>query len=160
MNIRVGQGYDVHRLVENHPFWLGGIEIPHTKGAFGHSDADVIIHAICDALLGAGSLGDIGLHFSDKDPQFKGIDSKILLKKTVEIIKNAGYQIGNVDVSLCLEKPKIAGFIPEMKKVLAPIMEIAEDQVSVKATTNEKMGFVGREEGVEAYAIALIFKTV
>lgn len=157
MNIRVGQGYDVHRLVENHPFWLGGIQISHHKGAYGHSDADVIIHAICDALLGAGSLGDIGLHFSDKDAQYKGIDSKILLKKTIEILKNAGYKVGNVDVTLCLQSPKIAPYIADMKKALAPILEVQENCVSIKATTGEKMGFVGREEGVEAHAIALVF---
>jgi len=158
MKIRVGLGYDVHRLVEGKEFWLGGIKIEHTKGASGHSDADVIIHAICDALLGSLSLGDIGKHFPDTDPKYKGIDSKKLLDSVVAMITNEGYKIGNIDVSLCLEKPKISPHIHGMKSALCPILKIAESELSIKATTSEKLGFVGREEGVEAQAIALIYK--
>jgi 2-C-methyl-D-erythritol 2,4-cyclodiphosphate synthase len=156
MNIRVGFGYDVHQLKEGISFTLGGINIEHTKGALGHSDADVLIHAICDALLGAANLQDIGYHFSDKDPGYKGIDSKILLTKVLNLIGEKGYSIGNIDSTIALQKPKIAGYIPEMKRVLAKLMNLDEDQVSIKATTTEKLGFEGREEGVSAYAVVLI----
>lgn len=158
MKIRVGMGYDVHKLVEGEDFWLGGIKVEHTKGAIGHSDADVLIHVICDALLGAANLRDIGYHFSDTDPQFKGIDSKILLKDTVKLIQEAGYSIQNIDSTICLQKPKINPVIPEMKKVMADVMGIEEEDLSIKATTTEKLGFVGTEEGVAAYAVVLISK--
>jgi 2-C-methyl-D-erythritol 2,4-cyclodiphosphate synthase len=158
MNIRVGIGYDVHPLKEDTPFWLGGILIPHTKGALGHSDADTLIHSICDALLGAAALGDIGTHCPDTSNEFKGIDSKILLAKTVEIISNNGFAIGNIDSTICLQKPKIAEYIPEMRKTIAQIARITETEMSIKATTTEKLGFVGREEGISAYTIVLIFK--
>ncbi len=158
MKIRVGMGYDVHQLQEGADFWLGGIKIPHTKGSVGHSDADVLIHVICDALLGAANMRDIGFHFSDKDPQFKGIDSKILLKDVVKIIGEKGYSISNIDSTICLQQPKVNPHIPEMKKVLSEVMEIEEDDVSIKATTTEKLGFVGREDGVSAYAVVLISK--
>ncbi|MCF8366546.1 MAG: 2-C-methyl-D-erythritol 2,4-cyclodiphosphate synthase [Bacteroidales bacterium] len=156
MDIRVGFGYDVHRLEEGRDFILGGIKIKHTKGALGHSDADVLIHAICDALLGAANLQDIGHHFSDKDPAFKGIDSKILLKKVAELIAGKGFSIGNIDSTISLQKPKIAAYIPEMKTVLAQTINIDPDYISIKATTTEKLGFEGREEGVSAYAVVLI----
>jgi len=156
MNIRVGFGYDVHRLEEGKDFYLGGIKIPFSKGAVGHSDADVLIHAIIDAFLGAANLRDIGWHFSDKDPQFKGIDSKLLLKKVVDLLKDKNYAIGNVDVTISLQEPKISGFIPEMKKSLASGMAVDEDAVSIKATTTEKLGFEGRGVGVSAYAVVLI----
>lgn len=158
MKIRVGFGYDVHQLEAGRAFWLGGIKLEHTSGAVGHSDADVLIHAICDALLGAANLRDIGYHFSDKDPQYKGIDSKKLLKRVVELLSEKGYKPGNIDSTLTLEAPKINPHIPEMQRVLAEVMGINEDEISIKATTNEKMGFVGREEGVCAYAVALIEK--
>lgn len=157
--IRVGYGYDVHALAEDVEFWLGGIRIPHTHGAFGHSDADVLIHVICDALLGAANLRDIGFHFSDKDPAYKGIDSKILLRKTVKLIREKGFLIGNVDSTICLQQPKINPHIPEMKSVLAEVMELGEDEISIKATTTEKLGFVGKEEGVAAHAVVLIYKS-
>lgn len=159
MNIRIGQGYDVHRLEPGRKFWLGGIEIPHTQGAVGHSDADVLIHVICDALLGAANLRDIGYHFPDNDPKYKLIDSKILLKQVLKLVNEAGYQIGNVDVTVSLQSPKISNYIPEMKKCLAEVMEIEEGSVSIKATTTEKLGFVGREEGVSALAVALIYQS-
>jgi 2-C-methyl-D-erythritol 2,4-cyclodiphosphate synthase len=158
MKVRVGFGFDVHQLKEGQDFWLGGIKIPHTKGAVGHSDADVLIHTICDALLGAANLRDIGFHFPPTDNKYKGIDSKILLKEVVELVCNKGYQIGNIDVTIALEKPKVNPFIPEMKKVLAQLLEVDEDDVSIKATTTEKLGFEGREEGVSAYAVVLIQK--
>lgn len=158
MSIRIGFGYDVHRLEKGHRFMLGGIEIPHEKGATGHSDADVLVHAICDALLGAANLNDIGFHFSDKDPKFKGIDSTMLLGEVVEMIKTKGYSIGNVDSTIALQQPKIAGFIPQMKKRLAEALSIDEDFISIKATTTEKLGFEGRGEGVSAYAVVLIVK--
>lgn len=156
MKWKVGFGFDVHQLTENREFFLGGIVVPHSHGALGHSDADVLIHAICDALLGALSLGDIGTHFPDTDPKFKNIDSKILLKEVVEIIKNENYSIGNIDSTVCLEVPKLLPHIPAMKKTLAGILQIPETDISIKATTNEKMGFVGRKEGVAAYAITLL----
>ncbi len=158
MKIKIGFGFDVHQLKEGYAFWLGGIEITHYKGAVGHSDADVLIHAICDALLGAANLRDIGYHFSDKSDEFKGIDSKILLKRTVDLIKNKGFSISNIDSTICLQKPKIAAFIPEMQKILAKVIEIDTDDISIKATTTEKLGFEGREEGISAYAVVLIQK--
>lgn len=157
-NIRVGYGYDVHALAEGVDFWIGGIKVPHTHGAYGHSDADVLIHVICDALLGAANLRDIGFHFSDKDPQYKGIDSKILLKQVVSLLDESGYGIGNVDATVCLQRPKLSPHIEEMKKTLAETMNIPVEDVSVKATTTEKLGFVGKEEGVSAHAVALIYK--
>jgi 2-C-methyl-D-erythritol 2,4-cyclodiphosphate synthase len=157
-NIRVGYGYDVHRLEEGEEFWLGGILVPHTKGAVGHSDADVLIHVMCDALLGTANMRDIGFHFSDQDPAFKGIDSKILLKQVMELIREKGYELGNVDATICLQKPKINPHIPEMKKCLAEVMGISEEDVSIKATTTEKLGFVGTEEGVSAHAVVLVWR--
>ena len=158
MKIRVGQGYDVHRLEEGEDFWLGGIQIEHTHGAVGHSDADVLIHVICDALLGAANLRDIGYHFSDKDPKFKGIDSKILLAEVMQLIREKGYELVNVDATICLQRPKLMPHIPAMKACLAKVMQVDEEDVSVKATTTEKLGFVGKEEGVAAYAVVLIQK--
>jgi len=158
MKIRVGFGYDVHQLKEGEEFWLGGIKIEHDKGAVGHSDADVLIHVICDALLGAANKRDIGYHFADTDPQFKGIDSKILLKHTLSIIAQNGWKVENIDSTICLQIPKINPHIPAMKACLAEVMNISEDDVSIKATTTEKLGFVGRQEGVSAYAVVLIAK--
>ena len=158
MKIRTGFGYDVHKLEEEVDFWLGGIKIPHSKGAVGHSDADVLIHVLCDALLGAANMRDIGYHFSDTDPQYKGIDSKVLLKKVMELLRNKGYEIGNIDSTICLQAPKINPFIPEMKKKLIEVMQIDEDDLSIKATTTEKLGFVGTEQGVVAFATVLIHK--
>ena len=160
MKIKVGLGFDVHQLENGREFWLGGILIPHNKGAIGHSDADVLIHAICDALLGAANLRDIGYHFPNTSIKYKGIDSKILLKEVTELIKEKGYFIGNIDATLCLEAPKINPFIPQMQSVLSNVMQIDEDDVSIKATTNETLGYVGREQGVNAYAVALIYKNV
>ncbi len=154
--MRIGFGFDVHQLKEGNDFWLGGIKLTHTKGAVGHSDADVLIHAICDALLGAANLGDIGQHFPNTSLEFKNIDSKLLLKKVIELLTNKKYIIGNIDSSITLEAPQINPHIPAMKKMLAAAMGIDEDAISIKATTNEKMGYVGREEGVCAYAVALI----
>jgi 2-C-methyl-D-erythritol 2,4-cyclodiphosphate synthase len=158
MKIRVGFGYDVHQLTENRELWLGGVQIPHEKGALGHSDADVLLHAICDALLGAAGKRDIGFYFPDTSSEFKNIDSKILLQRTIKVLKDDGWKVGNIDSTLCMERPKIMSFVPEMKKVISAICEIEEDDVSIKATTSEKMGFVGREEGVNAYAVTLIQK--
>ena len=158
MKIRVGFGFDVHQLKEGEDFWLGGIKIPHTKGAVGHSDADVLIHTICDALLGAANLRDIGFHFPPTDNKYKGIDSKILLKDVVKLVADKGFQVGNVDATIALETPKINPFIPEMKEVLAQLLLVDEDDVSIKATTTERLGFEGREEGVSAYAVVLIEK--
>lgn len=156
--IRVGYGFDVHQLTEGRELWIGGIKLEHSKGLLGHSDADVLIHAICDALLGAAALRDIGYHFSDKDPQYKNIDSKILLAKTVELLSGKGYRVGNIDATVCAEQPKLNPHIPEMQRVLANVMGIPEDCVSIKATTTEKLGFTGREEGISAHAVALIEK--
>lgn len=156
MKIRVGHGYDVHQLKEGEDFWLGGIKIDHHKGAVGHSDADVLIHVICDALLGAANKRDIGFHFSDTDPKFKGIDSKILLKETLDILQESGWQVENIDSTVCLQKPKINPHIPSMKTCLADVMGLNEDAISIKATTTERLGFVGQEEGVSAYAVVLI----
>lgn len=158
MKIRVGFGFDVHQLVEGRPFTLGGIVVPHTKGSLGHSDGDVLIHAICDALLGAANMRDIGYHFPDTDPGLKGIDSKILLKKTIDIIGSKGYKIGNIDSTICLQKPKIKDCISEMQLILAKTCNISTDDIAIKATTTEKLGFEGREEGVSAYATVLIEK--
>lgn len=158
MNFRIGYGYDVHQLAEGEEFWLGGILLDYQKGAVGHSDADVLIHVICDALLGAANLRDIGYHFSDTDPQYKGIDSKILLKETMKLLRQKGYELGNIDATIGLQKPKINPIIPEMVTCLSKVMEIDPDQLSIKATTTEKLGFVGREEGIDAHAVALIYK--
>ncbi len=158
MNIRIGFGIDFHQLVTDREFWLGGVKIPHTKGALGHSDADVLLHAICDAMLGAACLGDIGVHFPDTDASFKNIDSKILLQKSFDLIKAEGYSIINIDSSLCLEAPKIKNYIPQMQAVIAAILSMPLNTVSIKATTTEKMGFVGREEGLIAYASILLQK--
>lgn len=156
MNIRVGYGYDVHRLVEGCDLWLGGVHIEHTLGLLGHSDADVLIHAICDALLGAANLRDIGYHFPDTAPEYKGADSKVLLSRTVDLLAQHGYRVGNVDCTVCAERPKINPHIDAMKAVLAPLLRVDLDAVSLKATTSERMGFVGREEGMAAHAVALI----
>lgn len=158
MKIRTGFGYDVHRLGEGYELWLGGIKVAHEKGSIGHSDGDVLIHAICDALFGAANLRDIGVHFPDNDPSLKGIDSKILLKKTVEIIEQKGYKIGNIDSTICLQRPKIKDLIPQMQSTLAQVMDIDADDLSIKATTTEKLGFVGTEDGIAAYACVLIEK--
>ncbi len=158
MKIRIGFGFDVHRLQEGLEFTLGGIKIPHTKGSLGHSDADVLIHAICDALLGAANMRDIGFHFPDTANEYKGIDSKILLKQTIDIIATKGYSISNIDTTICLQKPKIKDFIPQMQQVLANTCNIDIDDIAIKATTTEKLGFEGREEGVSAYASVLIQK--
>lgn len=156
MKIRVGFGFDVHQLVEGRDLWLGGIRLEHSKGLLGHSDADVLIHAICDALLGAANMRDIGYHFPDTGAEFKNIDSKILLRRTVEIIAQKGYRVGNVDATVCAERPKLKHHIPAMQQCLAQCMGIDEDAVSIKATTTEKLGFTGREEGISAYATVLI----
>ncbi len=158
MKIRVGFGYDVHRLEEGFQFWLGGIQIEHTKGSVGHSDGDTLIHAICDAMLGAANLRDIGFQFPDNDPQLKGIDSKILLRQTLQLVKSKGFSIGNIDSTICLQRPKVKDYIPTMQATLASVLEIAEDDIAIKATTTEKLGFTGREEGVEAYAVVLLEK--
>jgi 2-C-methyl-D-erythritol 2,4-cyclodiphosphate synthase len=158
MSFRIGFGFDVHQLKVGLDFWLGGIIVPHTKGGLGHSDADVLIHTICDALLGAANLGDIGKHFPDTQAEYKGIDSKILLKEVMVLIREKGYEIGNIDSTICLQTPKIGPYIPEMQKVLAECMGVDIDQVSIKATTTEKLSFVGREEGVSAFATVLITK--
>lgn len=155
---RVGQGIDVHQLQTGYALWLGGINIPHEKGAVGHSDADVLIHAICDALLGAAGLRDIGYYFPDTATEFKGIDSKILLGRVTTLLSERGWKVGNIDATLVLERPKIAPYISLMKEILAPLMNIPADAVSIKATTNEKLGYVGREEGVYAQAVALIYR--
>lgn len=156
--IRTGFGFDVHQLRDGHPFVLGGVPIQHHKGAFGHSDADVLLHVICDALLGAANLRDIGFQFPDTDQAFKGIDSKILLEQTYKKVQEKGYQLLNLDCTVCLERPKINPRIPEMKQVIARILLCEEDAISIKATTTEKLGFVGREEGVSAYCVCLIGK--
>jgi 2-C-methyl-D-erythritol 2,4-cyclodiphosphate synthase len=155
---RIGMGYDVHQLKEGYDFWLGGIKLEHEKGAVGHSDADVLIHVICDALLGAANMRDIGYHFSDKDPKFKGIDSKILLSEVLELIREEGYEVGNIDTTICLQNPKVNPHIPAMKSCLSDVMNVSENSISIKATTTEWLGFVGREEGVSAYCVALIYK--
>ncbi|WP_075591153.1 2-C-methyl-D-erythritol 2,4-cyclodiphosphate synthase [Labilibacter marinus] len=158
MKIRVGFGYDVHKLGEDEELWIGGIHVPHIKGSIGHSDGDVLIHAICDALLGAANMRDIGFHFPDTSADFKGIDSKILLKRTVSIIQEKGYSISNIDSTICLEKPKLKDLIPEMQSVLAKVMDIDIEDIAIKATTTEKLGFVGTQDGIAAYASVLIQK--
>ena len=156
MSFRIGFGVDFHQLVDGRKFIIGGVSIPYTKGALGHSDADVLLHAICDAILGAACLGDIGVHFPDTDETFKNIDSKILLQKTIQLLQQNGYSLINIDSTLCLQEPKIKGYIPEMQKVVAGIVGLKENDVSIKATTTENMGFIGRKEGVSAYAVVLI----
>ncbi len=156
--LRIGQGYDVHRLVEDRDLWICGIKIPHTHGLLGHSDADVAIHALCDALLGALALGDIGKHFPDSDPRYKGIDSKILLRHVMELIHSNGYDLVNCDITICAEAPKFRPYIDEMRQTLASVMGVEADQVSVKATAPERLGFTGRREGISSLAIALLNK--
>ena len=156
MSYRIGSGVDYHKLVEGRDLWLGGVKIPHHKGALGHSDADVLLHAICDAMLGALSLGDIGYHFPDTSADFKNIDSKILLKKTFDLIAARGYRVVNVDSTLCLEAPKIKPYVKQMQETIAAILQVTANDVSVKATTTEKLGFVGREEGLMANAVVLL----
>lgn len=158
MKIKVGFGFDVHQLKDNHPFIVGGVDLEHHKGAFGHSDADVLLHAICDALLGAANLRDIGFHFKNTDPRWKGISSLILLQETVKLIAEKGFKIGNIDAMLCLEAPKINPHIPSMQANISKATGLPEDDISIKATTNETMGFIGRAEGVVAYAVCLIEK--
>lgn len=158
VNIRVGFGYDVHRFADGRELWLGGVKIVHQFGLLGHSDADVLIHALCDALLGAANLRDIGFHFPDTSAEFEGIDSKIILKKTVLLIKQKGCEFGNADCTIVAEHPKLNPYIPAMQKILAEIISTDIDNISIKATTNEKMGFAGREEGIAAYATVLIYK--
>ena len=158
MKVRVGFGYDVHALVPERDLWLGGVKIEHTMGLQGHSDADVLIHAICDALLGAANMRDIGYHFPDTAGEFKNIDSKILLKKTVELLRDAGYTLGNIDATVAAERPKLNPHIPEMKRVMADVLQVDVEDISIKATTTEKLGFTGRQEGIAAYATVLIQK--
>lgn len=153
---RIGMGYDVHKLVEGRKLVLGGIEIPHTVGLLGHSDADVLIHAICDALLGAANMRDIGYHFPDTSTSTLGMDSKVILAKVIDLIATKGYKVGNIDATVCAERPKINPHVPAMKACLAHVMGCDEDQVSIKATTTERLGFTGREEGISAYAVALV----
>ena len=158
MMIRVGMGYDVHQLVEGRDLWMGGIKLEHTMGLLGHSDADVLIHAICDAILGAANMRDIGYHFPDTSAETDGMDSKIILKKTIELIASKGYRLGNIDATICAEKPKMNPHIPEMQQCMARVIGCDPDQISIKATTTEKLGFTGRQEGISAYAVALIEK--
>ena len=160
MSLRIGFGVDFHQLVKDREFWLGGVKIDHPKGALGHSDADVLLHAICDAMLGAACLGDIGVHFPDTDVTFKNIDSKILLQQSFVLIKKAGYVIVNIDSTLCLQSPKIKDYVPQMQQVIAQILSLQITDVSIKATTTEKMGFVGREEGLVAYASILLERNI
>ena len=159
MAYRIGVGVDFHQLKEGRDLWIGGVKIEHTKGAVGHSDADVLLHAICDAMLGALSLGDIGVHFPDTDMSYKNIDSKILLQKTVELIRKEGYSVVNIDSTLCLEQPKIKHYTDQMRQTIAAIVGITEKDISIKATTTEKMGFVGREEGLMAHAVVMLRKS-
>ena len=156
--IRIGQGYDVHKLVEGRELWICGIKIPHTHGLLGHSDADVAIHALCDALLGALASGDIGKHFPDTDPRYKGIDSKLLLSHVMKLVRENKYQLANCDITICAEAPKFRPYIDDMRKTLASVMEVDSDQISVKATTTEKLGFTGRREGISALAVCLLTK--
>ncbi len=158
MNIRVGFGYDVHPFAANRELWLGGILVKHEKGLAGHSDADVLIHALCDALLGAAGLRDIGYHFPDTAVEFENIDSKILLAKTMNLLNEKGFSVGNVDCTVCAEEPKLNTYIPQMQTCLANLMQLDETDVSIKATTSEKLGFVGRKEGIAAYAVVLIYR--
>lgn len=156
--IRVGMGYDVHQLVPNRDLWMGGIKIDHELGLLGHSDADVLIHAICDAILGAANLRDIGYHFPDTSAETDGMDSKIILKKTIELIATKGYRLVNIDATICAERPKMNPHIPQMQQVMAQVIGCDTDAISIKATTTEKLGFIGRQEGISAYAVALIEK--
>ena len=158
MKIRVGYGYDVHRLAENRDFWMGGVKIDHSLGLLGHSDADVLIHAICDAVLGAANMRDIGFHFPDTDPKYKGADSKVLLQRTIELIASKGFRVGNIDCTVCAERPKLNPHVEAMRQCLASLIQVDEDAISIKATTSERMGFVGREEGIAAHCVALIEK--
>ena len=158
MQIRIGFGYDMHRFAEGRDLWIGGVKLAHSRGLSGHSDADVLIHAICDALLGAANLRDIGYHFPDTSPDYKDADSKILLRKCISLLYEKGYRVGNIDSTVCAEQPKLNPYIPAMQQVLAELMGLDSDDISIKATTSEKMGFVGREEGITAYAVALIEK--
>ena len=158
MGFRIGYGYDVHQLVEGEEFWLGGIQIDYHKGGLGHSDADVLIHVICDALLGAANLRDIGYHFPDTDAKFKNVDSKLLLKESMALVRQKGYKLENIDSTICLQKPKIKGLVPEMQSVIANCLEVENDQISIKATTTERLGFVGEEKGISAHAVVLISK--
>ena len=158
MKIRVGMGFDVHQLVEGRDLWMGGIKLEHTMGLLGHSDADVLIHAICDAILGAANMRDIGFHFPDTSAETEGMDSKIILRKTIELIAEKGYRLGNIDATICAEKPKMNPHIPEMQQCMARVIGCDPDQISIKATTTEKLGFTGRQEGISAYAVALIEK--
>ena len=160
ISFRVGMGYDVHRLVEGRELWIGGIRLEHEKGLLGHSDADVLIHAICDALLGAANMRDIGFHFPDTSAETEGMDSKVILRDTVKLIATKGYAVGNIDATICAEKPKMNPHIPQMQQVLADVMGCDKDQISIKATTTERLGFTGREEGISAYATVLIVKRV
>jgi 2-C-methyl-D-erythritol 2,4-cyclodiphosphate synthase len=158
MSYRIGSGIDFHKLTAGRELWIGGVQIPHSKGALGHSDADVLLHAVCDALLGALSLGDIGEHFPDTDAAYKNIDSKILLQKTYELIQREGYSVVNVDTTICLEKPKIKPYVSKMRQTIAPILKVTEKDISIKATTTEQLGFAGREEGLMAYVTVLLTK--
>ena len=158
MNIRVGMGYDVHRLVEGRELWMGGIKLDYEKGLLGHSDADVLIHAICDAILGAANMRDIGYHFPDTSADTLNMDSKVILKKTIELIASKGYALGNIDATICAERPKMNPHIPQMQETMAKVIGCDPDQISIRATTTEKLGFTGRQEGISAYAVALIEK--
>jgi len=158
MGLRIGYGYDVHQLIEGEEFWLGGIQINYHKGGLGHSDADVLLHVICDALLGAANLRDIGYHFPDSDNKFKNVDSKLLLKESMALVRKKGYNLENIDSTICLQKPKIIGLIPTMQSVIADCLEVEKEQISIKATTTEKLGFVGEEKGISAHAVVLISK--
>jgi len=159
MQIRVGFGYDMHRLQEGRELWIGGVKLDYEKGLLGHSDADVLIHAICDALLGAANLRDIGYHFPDTSPEYHNVDSKLLLRETMNLLGEKGYALGNIDATVCAEQPKLNPHIPAMRRKLAEVMGVSDGLISIKATTSEKMGFVGREEGITAYAVALICKS-
>jgi len=156
MKIRVGMGFDVHKLVENRDLWMGGILIPFEKGLLGHSDADVLIHAICDAILGAANMRDIGYHFPDTAAETDGIDSKVILRKTIQLVATKGYRLGNIDATICAERPKMNPHIPQMQQTLAQVIGCDPDLISIKATTTERLGFTGREEGISAYAVALL----
>lgn len=158
MDYRIGHGYDVHRLAEGENLWLGGVEIPHYKGTIAHSDGDVLIHALCDALLGAAKLRDIGTHFPDTSSEFKNIDSKILLKKVFELIRQKNYSVGNIDITILAQKPKLKEYIPLMEETLAKILDISVDDISIKATTTEKLGFEGREEGISVHSVVILKK--
>lgn len=158
MSFRIGSGVDYHQLTEGRELWIGGIQIPHSKGALGHSDADVLLHAICDALLGSIAMGDIGMHFPDTDPAYKNIDSKILLQRTMDLVEKEGYQVVNMDCSVCLQAPKIKPYISGMQETIAGIVKVSKKDISIKATTTEQLGFVGREEGLIAYATVLVKK--